>query len=197
MNKPRNKLLFIARYLLALAITTSSFHASAFTSIASIKGHALDAWWSASNYMSQKEADRDALEGCRSEARKNGISSLAKTCAIVSRAKGPGYGAVTCGDDGCSWTTGYGDKQEAVDAAYVSCKDSYANCRSENINTWSDFSGFKQTAPKRVAAPNKSCIPTGSYRSCTSSCVNGDCIVTYQNGCKVRVLVPIGSTPGC
>ncbi|MBM5572317.1 MULTISPECIES: tetratricopeptide repeat protein [Deefgea] len=36
---------------------------------------------------------------------------------------------------------------------------------------------------------NGSCIPTGNTRQCSSQCRNGDCIVTYSNGCKVRVQV--------
>jgi hypothetical protein len=36
------------------------------------------AWWRSSNYESQKEADETALDGCRVEARKNGIGNLDK-----------------------------------------------------------------------------------------------------------------------
>lgn len=53
----------------------------------------------------------------------------------------------------------------------------------------------------------ENCRPTGPSIRCQSQCVNGDCVVTYENGCKVRVRVkarldPFSSqwtypSPGC
>ena len=49
-------------------------------------------------------------------------------------------------------------------------------------------------APKKVAANpapngNGECRPQGNTIRCTSQCSNGNCIVTYENGCKIRVQV--------
>lgn len=33
------------------------------------------------------------------------------------------------------------------------------------------------------------CRPTGTAIRCQSRCINGDCILTYENGCKIRVQV--------
>lgn len=40
-----------------------------------------------------------------------------------------------------------------------------------------------------VAQPQHDCRPTGGNLTCTSSCVNGSCIVKYANGCKMHVEV--------
>lgn len=39
------------------------------------------------------------------------------------------------------------------------------------------------------AANNGSCRPTTTSVSCSSQCVNGDCVLTYPNGCRMRVQV--------
>lgn len=47
-------------------------------------------------------------------------------------------------------------------------------------------------APKPQApqlANDQNCRPTTRSISCSSQCTNGNCIVTYQNGCKIRVHV--------
>lgn len=48
--------------------------------------------------------------------------------------------------------------------------------------------------PKKVAvgpgpSGNGECRPQGNTLRCTSQCSNGDCVVTYENGCKTRVQV--------
>ena len=159
-----------------------------FTSIASIDGQAFKAWWRSSNYSSQKAADTAALEGCRSEARRNEIEHLAKKCKIVTRAKGPGYGAITCGDNGCHWVTGYASEQAAVDGAYAGCSEHYTNCQSKDIKFWEDFAGFPAKKAQQISGGD--CRPRRTTLHCKSSCMNGDCVVTYENGCKMRVKVP-------
>ena len=46
------------------------------------------------------------------------------------------------------------------------------------------------TAPKTPEVSSTGdCRPTGTAIRCQSRCINGDCIVTYENGCKIRVQV--------
>jgi TPR repeat protein len=64
-------------------------------------------------------------------------------------------------------------------------------------------------SPSTAAPPKKTgnCRPTGPSIRCQSRCTNSDCIVTYENGCEVRVQVqpkfnPFNSqweypAPGC
>lgn len=198
----KNKIFF--KCILSLILVMLSFESLAFTSIATIKGHADLAWNVSYNYKNQKEADKDALEGCRVEARKNGISNLAKSCKVVDRAKGAGYGAYTCGDNLCSWVMGYESQQEANDAVVTRCNESDKNCKTENLTIWEDFAGFKQVKQKQDKLSQKSCVHTSH---CQSTCYNGNCLITYDNGCKVQVQVnsvydPFTNTsvfpaPGC
>lgn len=112
-------------------------------------------------------------------------ASIAKQCRVLTRAKGPGFGAFVCGDGGCAWTTGYDDRQEAVDTAYRHCSRHYPDCQTSGIHSWFDGAGF-------AASPthgDTSCIPNAAARQCRSSCTNGDCLVEYANGCRVRVQV--------
>lgn len=175
------------RIFLPALLAVVSAKSFAFTSIATIDGHVLDVWWRSNNYGTQKEADKAALEGCRSEARKQGLGHLAKQCKILTRAKGPGFGAIACGDNGCSWGVGYSSSQEAVDAAYLGCNESYTNCQSKDIEFWSDFAGFQDKKATKPSGGN--CRPRATTLRCQSVCSNGDCIVTYENGCKMRVQV--------
>lgn len=124
----------------------------------------------------------------RKTRRETDSKKLASQCKIVTRGKGPGYGAVVCGTDGCSWTLGYESRQIAVDKAYERCVKQYQQCQSEGITSWEDFRGFKV---KNSAQTNtKDCRPKTQTLRCTSNCVNGNCVLTYDNGCKINVQVP-------
>lgn len=183
--------IFFMRTILLFYFFIFGFYANgvqAFSAFASIKGYASDSLAYSYNYGSQKEADRHSLALCRKIAEENGIGHLAKKCAVALRGKGPGFGAFTCGDNGCAYVTGYDSSQDAVDAAYDVCDKSYRNCRGENIKYGEDTAGFGAQRTKN-SVQGKNCIPNTSQRSCQSQCTNGDCLVTYQNGCKVRVQV--------
>lgn len=52
-----------------------------------------------------------------------------------------------------------------------------------------NFDVPKAAAPSKPAAAPASCRPNTSHIRCTSRCVNGDCTVTYENGCQIRVRV--------
>lgn len=165
------------------ATSITALNSMAYTSIASIPGHVNDAFSRTSNYSNQKEADADALKGCRSEATKNRIGQLAAKCKVLTRAEGPGYGAVTCGENGCSWSTGYGDSQKAVDAAYGNCSKNYQNCNGTNIKYWEDRAGFKTVVTSsRTTEVNR--------YSCTNSCMNGNCLRTFPDGSQERWQAP-------
>jgi len=140
------------------------------------------------NAPSQKIADNNALKTCRQYMTNAGHAKLASTCKVMTRAKGPGYGAVVCGEKGCSWSVGYADKQVAVDSAWENCnKAGFVNCQESGIKSWYD----DNWPVKRIAskAPKSNCRPKTRTIRCTSNCVNGDCIVTYENGCRLRVQV--------
>lgn len=130
----------------------------------------------------QKEADTYALEGCRVHARSKGNVELAKTCKVQHRQKGSGYGAVSCGENGCTFISGYSDNQEALDTAYSNCSKSFKNCNNTNMNAWFDdnFPTKKGSKPKQVISKNTH----NNTVTCNNSCSNGRCVRTFADGRK-------------
>lgn len=176
----------LLRFTLITLLIMFSRSSFAFSAIAAVDGHFKDTWGIASNYPNQKDADNEALTVCRAAAKNNGLQKLANQCKLMAKGKGPGYGAIICGEEGCSWTLGYNAGQEAVDAAFESCSKSYSNCQQKNIQFYEDFAGYSSTPSQNTA---NDCRPRSNSLRCSSSCSNGDCIVTYENGCKMRVQV--------
>jgi hypothetical protein len=127
-----------------LAFSETAF---AFTSFSQVPGD-ISTLFRANNFDTQAKADKAALTGCRTAARKNGHAKTAKKCVVVDRSRGPGYGALVCGDGGCAWRTGYDSAQAAADDAYGVCHANYTNCQQTNIDSWLDTAGF----PHEVAA---------------------------------------------
>ncbi len=177
----------LSRLFLNFAIALTMGNGHAHSAVAHIKDHVFDSWYRANNYSSQKEADQFAIEGCRTVARQNKIGHLANQCKVVTRAESPGYGALVCGDDGCAWALGKESGQTAVDTAFNLCDSNYKNCESNNIKFWEDFEGF--ASPRASNESSEDCRPKTKQLSCKSNCTNGDCMVTYENGCKMRVQV--------
>lgn len=162
-------------FLLAAALHCNT--ASAAAAIATIPGMATDNNRIEWGYSTIQEAEKSALLGCQKNARAKGVK---EKCKIAISIKGPGFVAIAYGDDG----TGYGSgatSQEAVDNAAAACTRKYKNCQTEDIHYWEDTALAKENSP--------SCIPKTSYRQCKSTCQNGDCLITYTNGCRVRVQV--------
>jgi hypothetical protein len=131
-------------YILTFILAILSFESQAYSSVAIVKGYSQKSFYSSTNYETQKEANKNAIVGCREEAKKNGIESMAKSCVVVEESNIPGYGAVSCGDENCSWALGYYDVKEAMDAAYFTCSESYTNCNDKNMKNWEDFKGYKK-----------------------------------------------------
>lgn len=176
-------LLRISLIFLFIMFSRSSF---AFTAIAIVEGHISDTWGYASNYDTQKEADKQAILSCKEASKAKGLQKLANQCKVVDRADGPGYGTILCGVGGCAWSLSYNTGQEAIDAAFANCSKSYSNCQEKDIQFYKDFAGFTPAPSQNTA---NDCRPRSNSLRCSSSCTNGDCIVTYENGCKMRVQV--------
>jgi hypothetical protein len=128
--------------------------ALAFTSISAVPGDN-STLYRANNFDTQAAADKAALTGCRTAARSGSHAKTAKKCAVLDRSRGPGYGALVCGDGGCAWRTGYESAQAATDAAYDVCSANYKNCQQSNIDSWVDTAGF----PRVVAAQSQAQRP--------------------------------------
>jgi hypothetical protein len=122
-------------------LLASSGTAFAFTSISEVPGDN-STLYRASNFDTQAAADKAALTGCQAAARSSSHVKTAKKCAVLDRSRGPGYGALVCGDEGCTWRTGYESAQAAADAAYEVCSANFKNCQQTNIDSWLDTAGF-------------------------------------------------------
>jgi len=175
--------------IFVIALATLATEAGAYTSLALVSSHPNKSWSVSAGYLSQNDADNNALEGCRVTSRQSGLDELVTQCKIVGRAAGPGYGAIACGEGGCSWSMGHDLAQSAVNAAYESCIKNYGKCKDKDISHWEDRKGFADMPTAQMALGSGDCRPRTSQRECSSSCKNGSCVVTYQNGCQVRVQV--------
>ena len=49
--------------------------------------------------------------------------------------------------------------------------------------------GKEQVAQSKPQISEKSCRPNTPTIRCSSQCTNGNCVITYENGCKMRVQV--------
>lgn len=139
-------------------------------------------------YDTQKEADAEALKNCQERSRKTG-EPLIQKCKVSMRPKVAGFGAGVCGDSSCNVAVGYETSQAAVDSAYESCRKNSTGCQSENIKFFYDDVGFGTSNQTAQRNNNASCVPKSSTRQCRSSCTNGNCKVTYNNGCTINVQV--------
>lgn len=174
---------YVIATLIAFGVSINTYAMSA---IAIADGYIHQTFFVSYNNPTQKEADADAIRGCNKNV--TGIDAKIKaSCKVYARPKEAGFGAFVCGDNGCAWTYSYSEKQAAVDAAYEECKKGgFKNCQTQDIFTWGDFQGFTKETP---VSSNGNCRPKTNTIRCQSSCTNGDCIVTYENGCKIRVQV--------
>jgi hypothetical protein len=82
------------------------------------------------------------------------------------------------------------NSDESDKSAVDACKQrANRSCKLE----WSAaIPGKIKSEPEAKVTPTpsaKSCRPTTQPLRCTSQCTNGNCVITYQNGCKVNVQV--------
>ncbi len=130
-------------------------------------------------------------------ARKAALANCAAPdCRVTFETRDPGFYALALADasDGkrgaIHLAYGFDSLDDAIETATKKCAEKAGReCKSEGVgairgNTKSN------SPPVRVAAPEApSCRPKTAQIRCESNCVNGDCIVTYENGCKIRVQV--------
>lgn len=141
MSKTFKSLVWVS---VLLAFSGAAF---AFTSISVVPGDN-STLYRASNFDTQAEADKAALTGCRTLVRRGRhAKTAAKKCAVVDRGRGRGYGALLCGDNGCSSSSGYDSEQAAADAAHDHCTANYKNCQQTSIDSWLDTAGFPREVP--------------------------------------------------
>lgn len=88
--------------------------------------------------------------------------------------------------------------QHGADTGKWALEQGKKNCEKANGETCEviafgaikgNFTVAKAASPSKPQASAPSCRPKTSHIRCSSQCFNGDCTVTYENGCKMRVQV--------
>lgn len=143
-------------------------------------------------YTSEKgldDAKRVALSQCRANS---------SDCKIIQLSKEPGFLSVaspsnTASRHGFYYAYGEMDLRDAKLHALRACEEAtseqcktvlVAAIQGENLI----FSKAANTDSKNQITET-SCRPQSTSITCTSQCVNGDCVITYENGCKKRIRV--------
>lgn len=164
------------------------------SSVAHVPGKPVGTIYAAWSYPTAGEADKGALRGCQAEARRHRVAAQKSACVVFHRQDVPGAGAIICGVNGCSVSSGFASKDEAMVAAYRQCeRDGFRDCQRTDITNWIDDVGYSKTIPElqvaKVCSPPKVLTLRSTYR-----CQNGDCVRTFENGCTVRFRPPTVST---
>lgn len=119
--------------------------------------------------QSQQEADKDAIDKCKTLADANRLGMLGVVCHVVQRQTIPGHGAVVCDDKVCA--SGYGSSETAArDDAGQNCRKASkapARCGAGSF-AWRDdkVSGRAELDAAQAAKTSTSVIsnaPTALY----------------------------------
>lgn len=175
----------IAPFLAALLLLVSVSASYAAHAIATAEaGDGMQYYWN-TNQPSIKVAQQKVMKTCADNARKNKHSGK---CKFLGAANGPKYLAFFHTKDGSGFgVSSNSDRQLAIDEAYAQCSES-RECPDTAANVFFD-EGEQQSRPAKAAAAGDSCRPRTRQIRCRSNCVNGNCVVEYENGCKIRVQV--------
>jgi Domain of unknown function (DUF4189) len=163
----------IAIFLIAVFFSTRSF--------ADWYAFAIDkenAWAIVVNQPTKKRAESLVLKECAKQK--------TTTCKVVGSSSILGYVVVATSSN---FVQVYRD--EDLDSAKEAALDRCATKTSKNDTctiAWTGVNGKVVENTKNISAAD--CRPRTREIRCKSNCVNGDCIVDYENNCKVRVQVP-------
>lgn len=134
------------------------------------------------------DAKRDAVANCKQP-----------DCKIVDLLTEPGFISLARSDEDKEGNVhfhtsyAYGNFEEAHKTALGKCKEeSGRECKIVIATSIAGTLRGESSANAKPVAPvatNQNCRPKTPTIRCTSSCANGDCLVTYENGCKMRVQV--------
>lgn len=128
-----------ASLLVGLTVLGWAGPAGAYTAIAASRADPARTSHVAWGQPTQAQADRAALLGCQEAVRRAGLPPTAARCEVVERQTRRGWGALACGDNGC--TSGYGDSEAAVREgvlARCSAPPVIQGCGPANVLAWRD-----------------------------------------------------------
>ncbi len=134
------------------------------------------------------------------DAKKTGLKACGQAdCKVTDQFQAPGFFAlarssVDGADAAFFLTYGYSNGDQADEDAKAGCARRGGKECVLVISSAIPGTIKQAKAPAAPAAPatpsaEKSCRPNTPTVRCQSQCTNGNCVVTYENGCKMRVQV--------
>lgn len=136
--------------------------------------------WGVSRGLDTKEkAVKQATDGCKK-------ASKVGKCKVLDAKSLAGYLVLATSPSQIAYAIA-DDEAAARKKALDSCAKSTPKEETCEI-VLSKPNGHMRVANKAPAAA-ENCRPRTSHITCQSQCSNGNCIVTYANGCKMRVQV--------
>lgn len=139
-------------------------------------------WGITVRQATKKKAEAQALKLCRGAAKKKcEIGASNDSLGYVALAVSPQFLYVFTGDT----------PDEAKKRALQGCADKTSTEHVCEIK----YEGINGVVRDEPRAQQQNCRPRTREIRCRSNCVNGDCIVEYENGCKIRVQVPARFDP--
>ncbi|QSI78486.1 DUF4189 domain-containing protein [Niveibacterium microcysteis] len=130
------------------------------------------------------------------DAKKRALQSCGKPdCKVVVKVAKPGFYSVAEPDEGDGnyfIAYHYSDSDKADAEANQGCFE--LNGKACRVLWSGAIAGTYTTGSAPAARPSpvaseRNCRPNTPTIRCSSQCTNGDCTVTYENGCKMRVQV--------
>ena len=133
---------------------------------------------------SKKDAEKTVLDQCGA------------SCKITLSRTAPGFFAILGAKKDGDYVAAH--LQYGADTGKWAMEEGVRSCKKKfdlpcDIVSFGAMKGAFDAAPvaqavKPKAAP-ASCRPNTPSIRCSSNCTNGNCVVTYENGCKMRVQV--------
>ena len=137
------------------------------------------AWGTSVQESSKKRAESQAIKNC------NKHKATGTKCKVVGSFDQLGYAVVAQSTSRVEFNI--------ADSLEDAKRNALDNC-SKHTSTgdlckikWTGINGVLRNQPQATNAHD--CRPRTPEVRCRSNCVNGNCVVEYENGCKIRVQV--------
>jgi hypothetical protein len=138
--------------------------------------------WGAKRHANSKAtAIKEAMGTCKEVA--------TKPCKILGVKSGTGFLIIAASPSHLRYALNE-DEDEARRVALEGCAKETPVSQTCKI-VLSEYNGVPPKTDKVASnvQPSGNCRPRTATIRCQSNCINGDCTVTYENGCKMRVQV--------
>lgn len=164
--------------IVALSVMLAS--SSAIAGWFSMATHSNGSWGTSINKPSKNAAIKEALDTCKKYAKAN--------CTTFATENADGFYAVARSPSYLHLTHSVAE-DDARTTALNSCAANTPDTETCKIEWVGVMSSAKPAAQRKQSVATNDCRPRTNQLRCTFNCTNGNCIVTYENNCKMRVQV--------